>query len=152
MNFFKYFAHLLLVFRFQEVTAYLQISHVLAMLNIPWEGKCPVTPYLQLHPQLTDLGWVGRCPTVYRVLELPPTSEPSAILEGFCDPTCHNTVCGAFGDFRCSNFTVPVDITAVHFSENKVSKVARRENISVACVCQYRKSTKLRSSRPLVVV
>ncbi|KAG8296821.1 hypothetical protein J6590_048895 [Homalodisca vitripennis] len=130
----------------QVVSCYLEAREVLKMLNVPWEGNCPVTPPLL---DLDSLGLIGRCPTKYQILDLPPNSKPNAILQGFCDSSCHNTVCSQWGNFRCMNYTVPVDISMLEVSDSCeeevmcLRRVVRTEYISVGCVCRSWVATKL---------
>lgn len=142
-----------LVVYLQSVTGYLEITPVLNMLNIPWEGKCPLSPVLQSHRQLRGLQDVpvGRCPTVYRVLQLEPGTLPSSVLQGYCDPTCDDSPCNSRGDFKCSNYTVPIQVFSTVVNQLFVGKGVKTLNINVGCICQFGRSHKLKSHKPFVV-
>jgi hypothetical protein len=89
---------------------------------------------------------------VSRVLELSASSEPQAVLAGFCNPSCHNTECSPLGNFRCRNHTVPVDVASLQLTDQgELVRTVRTEDIPVGCVCGSKKYTRLGSHTPIVV-
>lgn len=110
------------------------VAGILKYLNIPWEGLCPVNVTLmQNHPLFTDEGEVGRCPTIYEVLLLPPNSEPSMIIIGRCSSNCLMSACSTRGPFRCKNKEEKITVLSVNpFTGLKEKK---HEIIPVGCYC-----------------
>lgn len=140
----------------QSVSSYLEISPVLDMLNIPWEGTCPMRPVLQIHHHLVLEGLrdvpLGRCPTVYRVLHLESGMRPSSVLQGYCDPACDGSPCNSRGDFKCSNYTVPIQVFSSVENQLFIGKGVQTLDISVGCICQFKRSHILKKHKPNNVV
>lgn len=115
------------------------VAGILKYLNIPWEGSCPVNVTLiPNHPLFTDEGTVGRCPTIYEVLLLPPSSEPSMVIIGRCSSDCLMSSCSTRGPFRCENKEEKLTVLSVNpFTGLKEKK---HEIIPVGCYCTSQKA------------